>query len=80
MQVGTRRKSDGRRCENETDSRCMCTGWAFFPRVGEWVTRRDITKDILCQLKYMTGMHTTQFVDIRNDCIFPIGGNGYKLR
>ena len=19
----------------------MCTGWAFYPRVGEWVTRRE---------------------------------------
>ena len=23
-------------------SRCMCTGWAFYPRVGEWVTRREL--------------------------------------
>ena len=20
----------------------MCTGWAFYPRVGEWVTRREL--------------------------------------
>ena len=38
--MGTGRKSEGRRCENIKDSRCMCTGWAFYPRVGKWVTLR----------------------------------------
>ena len=48
--MGTRRKSEGRRCENETVGRCMCTGWTFYPRVGEWVTRRAGVPDktILC--------------------------------
>ena len=45
-------------------------------KIHTWYT----TKDVLCQLKYMTGMHTIHFVDIRNDCIIPLGGNGYKLR
>ena len=50
-QVGTRRNCEGRRCENATDSRCMCTGWAFYLRVGEWVTRRDCgDQDIGCRV------------------------------